>query len=200
MRRRLTLVLVAALVAALAAGCSTSTPGMMGHGAVPGSGSGRMLRDAPHGFHMSRLTCAAPAALPGHQVSVMLGDMGTARMMGRTAPLGAHMMLRALPARVPSGQISFVVANMGRRTHELVVLPLAPDRQAGQRVPGADGRIDETGSMGEASASCAAGEGDGISAGTVGWVTLDLPAGRYELLCNLPNHYANGMRQLLVVG
>lgn len=26
-----------------------------------------------------------------------------------------------------------------------------------------------------------------------GWVTLHLPTGRYELLCNLPGHYTVGM-------
>lgn len=37
-----------------------------------------------------------------------------------------------------------------------------------------------------------AGEGDGIAADSTGWVTLHLPAGRYELVCNLPGHYAAG--------
>jgi uncharacterized cupredoxin-like copper-binding protein len=109
------------------------------------------------------------------------------------------MMLRAVPATVPAGKVSFVVGNMGWRTHEMVVLPLAPGQAAGQRVPGADGEVDETGSLGEASASCAAGTGEGIKAGTVGWVTLNLAPGRYEVVCNLRNHYGNGMHQLLVV-
>jgi hypothetical protein len=84
-----------------------------------------------------------------------------------------------------------VAANMGWRTHGLVVLPLADGAAAGRRVPGGDGRIDEAGSAVEASAGCAAG--DGIASGQVGWVTMTLPPGRYELMCNLPNHYANGM-------
>ena len=70
---------------------------------------------------------------------------------------------------------------------------------AGQRVPGADGKVDEAGSLGEASASCAAGSGKGITAGAVGWTTLTLAPGRYELVCNLKNHYANGMHQELDV-
>ena len=157
------------------------------------------MGSVPHGYHMSRLTCAAPTSLPGHRVYVMLGDMGMTRMMSGTAPLGGHMMLRAMPARVPAGQISFVVANMGWRTHEMVILPLAPGQAAGQLPPGPDGRLSEAGSLGEASASCAVGTGDGIEGGTVGWVTVNLPAGRYELVCNLENHYANGMHQLLVI-
>ena len=48
-------------------------------------------------------------------------------------------------------------------------------------------------SLGEASASCAAEARDGIAAGSSGWVTLNLPAGRYELAWNLPGHYGAGM-------
>ena len=164
------------------------------------SGSnGSMMGSVPRGYHMSRLTCAAPSSPPGTAVYVMVGDMGMTRMTGGVAPVGSHMMLRALPATAPAGKVTFVVGNMGWRTHEMVVLPLAPGQPAGQRPPGADGRVDELGSLGEASASCAAGSGQGIKAGTVGWVTLDLTAGRYELVCNIRNHYANGMHQLFAV-
>jgi hypothetical protein len=113
---------------------------------------------------------ATVAAQP--TVEVMLGDMGMTQMMGGTAPLGGHMMLRVTPATVPAGQVSLVVSNMGWRTHELVVLPLAAGASAGQRVPGADGKVEETGSLGEVSNSCAAGAGDGITAGAVGWNTV----------------------------
>jgi uncharacterized cupredoxin-like copper-binding protein len=174
-------------------GSSSTSAGMMG-----GFSRG-MMGSTPSGYHLSQLTCSAPSSLPGTTVYVMVGDMGMTAMMGGSAPLGQHMMLRAVPAQVPSHQVSFVVGNMGWRTHELVLLPLGPGQYAGERVPGADGKVDETGSLGEASASCAAGSGEGIKSGTVGWVTLNLPAGRYELACNLRNHYANGMHQLLVV-
>jgi hypothetical protein len=43
------------------------------------------------------------------------------------------------------------------------------------------------------------GTGEGIRAGTVGWTTLTLAAGGYELVCNLRNHYANGMHQEFLV-
>ncbi|MBO0845190.1 MAG: hypothetical protein J2P22_07230 [Nocardioides sp.] len=201
MARRVLLVLVAALVAAMVAGCSRTSTTMMGHGSRAGTGSGfgSMMSAVPHGYRMSRPVCTAPTSRPGKTVYVMLGDMGMTRMMRGAAPLGAHMMLRAVPSLMRAGQVGFVVANMGWRIHEMVVLPLAPGQPAGERVPGADGRVDETGSLGEASATCGAGAGDGITPGGVGWVTLDLPAGRYELVCNLPNHYADGMHQLLIV-
>ena len=50
---------------------------------------------------------------------------------------------------------------------------------------------------GEVSASCGADAGEGITSGSAGWTTLRLPPGRYELVCNLPNHYAAGMYQEL---
>jgi uncharacterized cupredoxin-like copper-binding protein len=121
------------------------------------------------------------------------------RMMGGDAPMGARMMLHAAPTAVAAGTVSLVARNMGWRTHELVVLPLAGRSSAGERVPGPDGKVQEMGSLGEASSSCAAGAGQGITSGAVGWVTLTLAPGRYELVCNLKNHYANGMYEELDV-
>jgi uncharacterized cupredoxin-like copper-binding protein len=144
-------------------------------------------------YHYAGLTCSPPASLPGATVRVVLADMGLARMMGGDAPMGARMMLHATPTSVPAGSVTLVAQNMGWRTHELVLLPLPTGSSAGERVPGSDGKIGESGSLGEASASCAAGQGEGITSGTAGWVTLTLAPGRYELVCNLTNHYANGM-------
>lgn len=169
---------------------------MMGNGS--GSGAG-MMGSAPPGYQYSRLTCSAPTSLPGTVVRVTLGDMGMTRMMGGTAPLDARMMLGAFPATVPAGQITLVAQNMGWRVHELVILPLADGAVAGARVPGADGKVDEKGSLGEASRPCAAGSGEGITSGAVGWTTVTLPAGHYELICNVANHYADGMHQELTV-
>jgi len=203
-----TLAAAAATLLALAiGGCSITvgtSHGMTGSaggnqaGMMGGFGAG-MMGGAPLGYHLSPLSCQAPSSLPGASVYVMLGDMGMTHAKSGVAPLGGHMMLRALPAQVPAGQVSFVVGNMGWRVHELVVLPLAPGQQAGQRAPDEEGEVDESDSLGEASASCAEGSGEGIEAGTVGWITLDLPEGRYELVCNLPNHYANGMYQEFTV-
>jgi uncharacterized cupredoxin-like copper-binding protein len=43
------------------------------------------------------------------------------------------------------------------------------------------------------------GTGDSIRAGIVGWTTVTLAPGRFELLCNRHNHYANGMWQRITV-
>ena len=193
---------VGLLLGGCAAGTSAASMGMMGapsgvstNPSAPGVGT----MHGAVGFTHPPMTCAAPRSLPGSTVTATLVDLGMTEMMGGVAPLGGHMMLRAAPASATAGQVSMVVSNLGWRTHELVVLPLADGQAAGQRVPGADGRVDETGSLGEVSNRCAAGVGDGLGAGAVGWTTLILTPGRYELVCNLPNHYANGMHQLFVV-
>ena len=206
--------LLAVGLAVLSAGCSAADTefnspmmGAMATSAAPGwtvtevpmSGAGHPMMGVQPGYNYSRLDCSAPNSLPGAIVTVMLGDMGMTRLMSGIAPLGTQMMLRATPVSISADQISLVVSNMGWRTHELVVLPLAVGAAAGARVPGSDGKVDETGSLGEVSNSCGEGTGDGIVSGTVGWTTVTLPPGRYELVCNLQNHYANGMYQTLVV-
>lgn len=180
-------------VAGCSSGAQLSGPGMMngahGTGAMGGGSA----------YHSASLICSAPATLPGQTVQVTLSDMGMTRMMDGLAPMGAHMRLTASPSTVSAGKVSLVAANIGWRTHELVILPLPSGATAGKRVPGADGKVDEAGSVGEASSSCAAGTGEGIRSGAVGWTTVTLTPGRYELICNLRNHYADGMHQQLVV-
>jgi len=79
------------------------------------------------------------------------------------------------------------------RDHEVVVLPLPKGQSVGQRIVSSDNKIDETGSLGEASNTCGSGAGAGIAPGALGWTTISLPPGRYEVLCNIAGHYASGM-------
>ncbi len=136
--------------------------------------------------------CAVPT-LSGQQVSVVAGDMTGAGMMGSGWMMRGRMMLYAAPQTVRAGAVSLRVVNHGFLTHEVLVLPLASGASVGSRAVGSDNRIDETGSLGEASKDCGAGSGDGIKPGDAGWVTVTLKPGRYELVCNLPGHYAAGM-------
>ncbi|HEV7205222.1 MAG TPA: sulfocyanin-like copper-binding protein [Jatrophihabitans sp.] len=158
----------------------------------------------------SSTACSAPASLPGTVVTTRLMNMGGTGMhgsmmsggsvgMGGSAmhqsqwPTWTRGMMRLVTSvdTVPAGPVSIVAANLGTISHELVVLPLTGP--AGTRPVGADGKVSETGGLGEVSASCAAGAGDGIRAGSTGWVTLTLTPGRYELVCNLAGHYRAGM-------
>ncbi|MER5603952.1 sulfocyanin-like copper-binding protein [Streptomyces sp. NPDC002265] len=139
-------------------------------------------------------------ALRGHVVDVTVGDMGPG-MMGRpnwrTPGPGwqgmGMMRLSATPGTVPAGVVSLRVTNVGVLPHEVVVLPLPAGQAAGERLTGSDGKVTETGSLGEASRSCGPGTGNGITPGATAWTTLTLQSGRYELVCNLPGHYLAGM-------
>jgi uncharacterized cupredoxin-like copper-binding protein len=91
------------------------------------------------------------------------------------------------------------VANTGTLVHELVVLPLKEGDRVGDRTVGNDNRVVETDSIGEASNTCGEGSGDGIDPGALGWTTVTLTPGRYELICNLAGHYAAGMYTELTV-
>ena len=172
-------VLVIALSGLLVAGFS-----FMHH---PGMG---MMGPQPGNYSFNDV-CTPPTNLVGQTIDVTVSDMG---MM-----MGPRMSLSADPSTIASGKVNIVVSNFGMRTHEVVVLPLADGQVAGQRVVGTDGKVDETGSLGEVSNNCASGAGEGILSGSHGWTTLTLAPGRYELVCNLPNHYAAGMYQEIVV-
>ena len=164
---------------------------LVGFSSVRHSGIGMMGQQSRH--YSSTDVCAPATKLTGQTINVSVFDMGM--MMGNARRMG----LAASPSIISSGKVNIVVTNTGMRTHELVVLPLAAGQSAGMRTVGADGRIDESGSLGEVSNNCASGRGEGILSGSRGWTTLTLAPGRYEFICNLPNHYLAGMYQEVVV-
>lgn len=138
------------------------------------------------------IPCHIPP-LPGSLVDVTLDDYGSG-MMGGTWPMMATV--QAQPQVVEAGTVSFLVRNSGQYVHELTVLPTT-SAGPGTRITGPDGEVSEEGALGHAEASCGAGEGDGIPPGGTSWLTLDLPPGQYELICNEPWHYQAGMYQIL---
>ncbi len=133
--------------------------------------------------------CDVPP-LAGRRVMVQLQDRRTR---------ADTMSLRVAPRTVPSGTVSLLALNRGGRAHELAVFPLSEGQRAGQRALRGDDRIDERGSLGEATPTCGLSTSDVIAAGASGWLTLTLRPGRYELLCNLPGHYRAGMSSVLEV-
>ncbi len=128
---------------------------------------------------------------PGMNGGPMMGPQGA---WPNSPGMGMGMMrLTINPTSVPAGQVSLRVANNGMLAHEVMVMPLGPGQNPGQRLIGNDWKVDETGSLGEAARTCGAGEGDGIAPGAMGWTTLSLTPGRYELFCNIAGHYGSGM-------
>ncbi len=144
-------------------------------------------------------SCVVPT-LSGVVLDATLVNMGGPMMQGAGGSMSGGMMRLSLDrSTVAHGQVSFLAINAGSVGHELVILPLPIGQIVGTRAIGADAKIDENGSLGEASSTCGEGSGDGIAPGASSWVTVTLAAGRYEVVCNLAGHYAAGMYAQLTV-
>lgn len=93
----------------------------------------------------------------------------------------------------PAGQIDFVVKNVGRMPHELVVfktdLPI-------DKLPQKNGKMDENG----AGVKNVADTGENyIKSGDTRTLRANLTPGKYVLVCNLPGHFSGGMKTAFVV-
>jgi uncharacterized cupredoxin-like copper-binding protein len=120
-----------------------------------------------NGDGSSTPTPAAPAtAVAGGKVGVELGEM----------------FIKPASQPIAAGRTTFDVSNAGSVTHEMVVV--RTDTPAGQLPTNGAGEASEKGSIGEV-ADLKAGKSDSL--------TLNLKAGHYALICNLPGHYAAGM-------
>ncbi len=132
--------------------------------------------------------------LPGHYAAGMHVDFwATPKGAVVTADLGetsaSAMFIHMSATTAPAGKVTFVVTNSDTMTHEFVVLQT--DTPAGAfpvtSFEGESNRIDED------AAGTNVGETGDMEAGTSKLLTIDLSAGHYALLCNLPGHYAAGM-------
>ena len=132
-------------------------------------------------------------------VNVSLTDSGGPMGEGDGPMHPGAMGLKADHATVPHGTVTFVVTNAGAVSHEVVILPLPASQSAGTRPFDGEAKIDETGIVGEVSASGGEGAGTGIEPGAEGRLTVTLAPGRYELVCNLAGHYVSGMYSTLTV-
>ena len=130
--------------------------------------------------------CSVPS-LSGLTVDVTLSDAGDA-MMGQE-PMMATLI--ADPATVPAGKVSFLAFNNG-------ALARGWSCSHFPRTVLARGRLEPMARSASPRAwarrhdSCAPGAGDGIAPGSVGWTTMTLKPGRYELVCDEPWRCAGG--------
>lgn len=138
-------------------------------------------------------------------INVSLWDKGDASMdmLGKMPPMGMNMMagvdmgmatmgITLDKAEVPAGKVTFHAVNDSKSMiHEMILAPVA---DAAQALPydTETMRVDEdkAGHLGEVSE---------LDPGKSGELSLDLPAGTYIVLCNIPGHYALGMWTLLTV-
>ena len=93
-----------------------------------------------------------------------------------------EMNVMAMPDESKAGDVTFDVKNEGAAGHNMIVIKT--DKMASDLGQGA--QASEAGKVGEV-AELAAGKSKDL--------TLDLAAGHYALICNLPGHYAAGMYQ-----
>jgi len=93
------------------------------------------------------------------------------------------------PASVPAGEITFQASNDGPTTHEFEIfsgdIPSDP-------LPVSDG-VADTGDL------VLVDEVEDVVAGTTADLTVDLDAGQYLVICNLADHYEEGMSTTLTV-
>lgn len=92
---------------------------------------------------------------------------------------------------IQPGQVEFDLSNQGPSEHEFVIFKtdLAPDQ-----LPTKNGIVDES-----ASGLTKVFEQSQYPAGTSKTVDVNLEAGNYVVICNLPGHYQQGMRAALTV-
>ena len=91
---------------------------------------------------------------------------------------------------VPAGQVTFVLKNDGKVTHELAILQTdLPHDKIPARVENAK-KVQEPGIVGEI---------EDVGAGSTKEAMFDLKPGSYVLICNEEEHYQAGMHLAFVV-
>ena len=143
-------------------------------------GCGLAEKEAPVTWHVRRWL-AVPMILGLALVTASCGDDDGA--IGVTL---ADFTITADPDSASAGEVTFDVTNDAEQTHEFVVFQtdLAPDQ-----LP-----TDEGGDVDEAGEGVAlVDEIEDIEGSSTQSLTVNLDAGSYVLICNLPGHYAQGM-------
>jgi len=142
---------------------------------------------------LAALACAAPASAAGYVVKISMTE--TTADIDLNMKLGmamagdmtkATMAMKADPATVPAGQVTFEVNNDSKAVvHEMIVMAI-PDATKPLPFNTNENRVDEdkAGDLGEVSE---------LDPGKSGKLVLTLKPGAYLLYCNVPGHYMSGM-------
>jgi uncharacterized cupredoxin-like copper-binding protein len=105
------------------------------------------------------------------------GEAGTVEV---TMGTPSEYAMTPSSTEISAGTVTFEVKNEGTLVHEMVVIKT--DKGAANL--GTDGEADESGAVDEVA---------DIPAGESKTLELDLTAGTYALVCNLPGHYEQDM-------
>ncbi|MDE2445238.1 MAG: hypothetical protein KGO94_03605 [Alphaproteobacteria bacterium] len=115
-------------------------------------------------------------------LSKNLGMVPGSKMDMSKAPMG----IKAEPAEVPAGKVTFNVTNVSKdMIHEMILSP-TPNKDAALPYVDNENRANEekAGHLGEVSE---------LDPGKTGALTVDLKPGIYVLYCNIPGHLGAGM-------
>lgn len=99
------------------------------------------------------------------------------------------------PTSAPAGQVTFDISNEGANVHEFVVFrtDLPEDQLPTTEEQGAT-VVDE-----QAGGLELVDEVEDIAPGASATLSVELEAGNYVLVCNVPGHYAKGMHATFTV-
>ena len=187
---RLPLSALAALMTIAASGVQAATtvnvalldmtavgPGF-GPGAAGQGGIGMMGRG---GFGQGMMGGYGPGGMMGGYGQ----GYGPGQGMGMMGP--GMMSIRTDLSSVKAGAVTFDVTNWSRSiVHEMVVIPVdSPDAALPYDYNKQEVIEDQVKVLGET---------DELQPNASKTLTLDLPAGNYLLICNVPGHYASGMQ------
>ncbi len=139
----------------------------------------RTLRAATIGTVSALLLTAAPLAMAAQAVHVQLQDPSSGNGV-------SVMRILASPAQVQPGRVTFDVQNDSKAlVHEMLLLK----RPAGGKLPydAATQRVIEARTVKLV-------DTDDIKPGASVTETVSLKPGRYEIICNQPGHYMQGMK------
>lgn len=146
------------------------------------------------GLAATLLMSSSAGALAASTVEVSLWDKGANTKMATGIAYAtpgldltkATMGIKASPSAVKAGKVKFKVANDSKDTiHEMIVMYLEDPAKPLPYIAN-ESRVDEdkAGDKGEVSE---------LDPGKSGALTVELKAGKYLLICNVPGHYAAGM-------
>jgi uncharacterized cupredoxin-like copper-binding protein len=138
-------------------------------------------------------TLAGPLQAAGTTVQVSLWDKGANVEMPTNLGMNmggdmskATMGIKASPAKVKAGEVTFVVENSSKDTIHEMILARLDDPSKPEPYIESENRVDEdrAGDLGEVSE---------LDPGASGKLTVTLKPGNYLLYCNVPGHYVAGM-------
>ena len=139
---------------------------------------------------VSAVTAAALVACGGGESGAKSeGGKSEGGASGKVEVTLSEWAIKPSAAKAKAGSVEFAVTNKGATAHELAVYQTDA---AADKLPQAGGAVDEK-------QVTVVGRTASLDANKTESKKMDLKAGKYVLVCNLPAHYGQGMRVAFTV-